>query len=363
MFNILQYWQTGRRVKKTSSDWYTGNGPCCIHNGETADKRGRCGVKVDGDDWVVHCFNCRFKTKFVYGEKLSKKARNFLKWLNVPEPEIMALNVDSLRNKTITSIIEERKPVEEVLPPVFINPSCSKLPNNFIKISGINSNLVKYLNSRRIDYSKHDFYCTPNASGREKNRIIIPYTHMNKIVGYSSKFLDDANPRYINNQPNNYVYGLDFQNPNWQYAFVMEGIFDALSIDGIAVLHNDINVHQATRINMLRAQGKEIIVIPDQDKSGMAIIEAAIKNGYSVSIPNWPKGIKDVNDAVVKYGKLATIMMILKNKEQGDLKIKLQQRALLQKLTEREEREHPSDKDLQTSINDIKARITALQNK
>jgi hypothetical protein len=40
-------------------------------------------------------------------------------------------------------------------------------------------------------------------------------------------------------------------------------------------------------------------------------------------MPDWPEGVKDVNDAVIKLGRLATLWMIVDAKESNTLKIQL----------------------------------------
>ena len=45
--------------KKTPSGWISFNAPCCVHNGETADKKKRGGIMTSADGTVsYHCFNC-----------------------------------------------------------------------------------------------------------------------------------------------------------------------------------------------------------------------------------------------------------------------------------------------------------------
>jgi DNA primase len=74
---------------------------------------------------------------------------------------------------------------------------------------------------------------------------------------------------------------------------------------------------------LLKQLGKEIILVPDKDHEGPKTVEQAIEFGWSVSMPDWPAGIKDVNDAVCKLGKLATLYLIIANKESNALKIQL----------------------------------------
>jgi hypothetical protein len=52
-------------------------------------------------------------------------------------------------------------------------------------------------------------------------------------------------------------------------------------------------------------------------------VEQAIEYGWSVSMPDWPQDVKDVNDAVIKLGKLATLYLIISAKESNSLKIQL----------------------------------------
>jgi hypothetical protein len=58
------------------------------------------------------------------------------------------------------------------------------------------------------------------------------------------------------------------------------------------------------------------------------MIAAALDNGWSVSMPPWGDGIKDVADAVKKYGRLYTLATILHYKETNQIKIQLLRKKL-----------------------------------
>jgi DNA primase len=169
-----------------------------------------------------------------------------------------------------------------------------------------------------------------DESDREESRVsvIIPFTYNNSVVGYTQRFLDDRTPKYINFMPANYVFGTDLQQDNWQNVIVVEGIFDALSIDGVAVMHNTVSDPQA---QLIRRLGKEVIVVPDQDPAGMALVDRAIELGWSVSMPNWPNGCKDVNDAVIKLGKLTALMTIMQARETSRIKIEMRKKQFIKK--------------------------------
>ena len=53
---------------------------------------------------------------------------------------------------------------------------------------------------------------------------------------------------------------------------------------------------------------------------------------WAVSIPEWPDGIKDVNDAVIRLGRLGTLLIILEAKETSKIKIELRKKQLVKRL-------------------------------
>jgi DNA primase len=161
------------------------------------------------------------------------------------------------------------------------------------------------------------------------NRIIIPYTYKDKIVGHTSRFLDNKTPKYINEQQPGYVFGIDFQKQDYEFCLLVEGIFDALSLNCCALTHNTINDDQALLLSTLN---KRIIFVPDLDVTGLDTCDRALSLGYSVSIPNWDNNVKDVNDAVVKYGKLNTLLSILQNATTSKIKIEMQRKKIVKRI-------------------------------
>jgi DNA primase len=182
---------------------------------------------------------------------------------------------------------------------------------------------IDYLVGRGVDPCGYPFLVEPTARGRDKHRIIVPFTHRGELVGYSARFLDDRKPKYIHNIPHGYVFGSDLQKPNWEHVIICEGVFDALVINGLSVLHNDITTDQARLISSLR---KNVIVVPDVDQAGMSLVDRAMQYGWSVSFPEWEKGVKDISDAVKKYGRLNTLITIINSTETSQLKIKLRRK-------------------------------------
>ena len=69
-----------------------------------------------------------------------------------------------------------------------------------------------------------------------------------------------------------------------------------------------------------------------QAHGGLELIDKAVELGWGVSIPDWPDGVKDVNDAVIKLGKLTTLLIILQAKETSKIKIEIRKKALAKRL-------------------------------
>ena len=269
----------------------------------------------------MHCFNCGFKCNFVLGRSISAKTQNLLVWCGIDVQQVKRWSLESLQQKDLIDFTQPKKSK------VKIKFNDHTLPEGEIVDSNnpLHKVYVEYLQSRKIDSNSYPFLITPNEKGRMANRVIIPYTYNNKIVGHTSRFLDNKIPKYINEQQPGYVFNIDIQKPEWQVCIVTEGIFDALSIDGVALMHNDISSDQALLLSTLN---KKLILVPDRDSTGLALCDKALELGYSVSLPNWDVDVKDVNDAVIKYGKLPTLLSILQCATNSKIKIEMKRKKI-----------------------------------
>lgn len=319
MFDILTL--VPGKKKLTAKGWYSFNAICCHHKGHKADTRGRGGIIKDGDNWTYACFNCGFKCGFTLGQTIPQSTRLFLGWCGVDQKQVLKYNLESLKYKGLIEYVKVKKEK------INIQFKEHQLPQGeLIDVTNpLHKVYVDYLQRRSINVSDYPFMITPNESGRQGNRVIIPYTYHNKIVGHTSRFLDNKIPKYINEQQPGYVFGIDFQKPEYAFCILVEGIFDALSVNGCALTHNTISEEQRLLLAQLN---KPIIFVPDRDMTGLDMCDQALELGYQVSIPNWDTDVKDVNDAVVRYGKLPTLLSIIKSATNSKVKIELQRRKL-----------------------------------
>lgn len=309
--------------KTTPSGWISFNAPCCHHRGESKDNRQRGGLLQNPTGgFQYHCFNCNFKSGWTPGHVITKNTKQLLKWLGMPESEISKFSLQALKSKeNSTSVTKSLKfEIEE-----------KNLPNNCKKITEWleqteNAELVKiieYILSRGFDIDWYDWMWSPENG--YKDRIIIPFYYQGKVVGWTGRKITEGKPKYLTESQPGYVFNIDRQLAERKYVIVVEGQFDAIAVDGVAIMHNEPNEVQCARINAL---AKEVILVPDKDKPGAKMISAALENNWSVSLPPWNDGIKDVADAVKNYGRLYTLASILHYKESNELKIKLLKKKL-----------------------------------
>ena len=316
---VLTYLPPKRKI--TPSGWISFNAPCCVHNGQTADTRGRGGLIANAEAGVsYHCFNCGFKTSWQQGRNISYKFRQFLQWINVPDDAIAKLALDVMReNEGIESINALRGLPQ--LPKFNTVP----LPDDAVKIVDItdfnryNMNVLEYMAQRNLNVDDTDYYWSPSLAYRD--RLIIPFYYEGRIVGWTARTVaSDKNPRYLMESQPGFVYGLDEQSPNKIFCIVVEGPIDAIHIEGCALCGSDINDQQALLLDRL---DRQIVVVPDRDRNGRNLAEQAINRGWAVSLPDWPEDCKDVSNVVNKYGRLYALHSIASAIEESPLKIRL----------------------------------------
>jgi hypothetical protein len=326
MLDILNYLPAKR--KPSPQGWLSFNAVCCQHNGQSQDRRSRGGIKVTEAGWSYHCFNCAYTASFVLGRTVSFKARRLLGWMGVPDNEIEMLNLESLRHRNIHGILEDRQRVFNSLSAIEFGESDDFPPYTEI----VTPEFPLYWDYIRKRCVPEDFpvMTAIKTDGVHWTRpfVLIPFTYDNKIIGWTARFLDNKIPKYINHSQPGYVFGTDLQHADWKYVIVTEGIFDALSIGGLAVMHSTVSDAQA---RLIRSLDREVIVVPDQDKSGLELIDRAVELGWSVSMPEW-EDCKDVNDAVIKYGRLGTLLTIMAARETSKIKIELRKKQLVKRI-------------------------------
>lgn len=305
--------------KRGSKGYIQINCPMCVRMGTSKDTRKRCGIRENIDSIGINCFNCGFKTKYFFGQQVGKRFQEFMEEIGIPDGKIQELKFkawqQSLNNES-KPLVERKKQNYQyrqiILPDSFKTISQHALENNndinFIKAA-------EYVLNRSHSANPDVLYWTPEY----KDYLIIPLIFNGKIVGYTGRATHDGVPKYNNiSVPHDFLYNCDLINNNTRkYLIIVEGLFDAMAISGISTMGAKLNENQ---MNIINSSSLEKILVPDVDKSGKRLIDVALTNNWSVSVPNiginkhWERDIKDCDDAVRRYGKLWTLHSILKHK-------------------------------------------------
>lgn len=291
--------------KMTPSGWVSFNAICCHHRGHKPDTRKRGGVNQSSEGLAYSCFNCGFKAVFFAGSTLSQKFIQLLRWANVEEKTILRFIMASKE-----LVFEGKKDSQRKI----LAYDEVKLPKGFKTLlqhaeAGEKSEeftrVVEYALSRGLSIEDDRLGWSNDSSW--KNRLLLPFEYHGRNVGYTGRaVLENMNPKYLSNQPEGYVYGLDTQDVSWKYTLVMEGSLDAILVNGTSILGSDLN---QAKINKLNNLPTEKIFVPDIDQKGERMIEPVLELGWKVSIPPWP--VKDVAAAVNRYGQLNTVRIIM----------------------------------------------------
>jgi hypothetical protein len=324
---ILTSLPAGR--KKTPSGWTSFNAPCCVHNGESQDKKKRGGIMTTADGTLsYHCFNCGYKASYVIGRRLSGKMRQLMSWLGITDDTIRKLAIEAMRHEESDIKYEKRK---------FVTFKKKELPKNthrlevwlekyvsedltapqYQKIDSI----LNYLRSRGVDPSWYDFMYSPDVTFDFNKRLIVPFYWRGDIVGYTGRMFEESDKvKYFTDVQPGYVFNMDAQDWTRKFVLVTEGPFDAITVSGVSILGSEIN---DTQRELIEGLNRRVIVVPDRDQAGQKLIDQAIEFGWSVAFPEWQDDVTDVADAVLKYSRLFTIQSILKTVESSKLKINL----------------------------------------
>lgn len=312
--------------KITSGGWVSFNAVCCHNRGDRPDTKKRGGVLFTDEGFTYHCFNCGFKAGWSPGKLLSSNTKLLLKWCGLGDTDVSKLGLMTLKLKDDQPVFKKtivfdllEKPLPEGTTTIMEWINTAYLPD----ISEDIGKVIEYILGRGMSLDWYDWMWSP-ASGYV-DRVLIPFYDKGKIVGYTGRKIKDGKPKYLTDAQSGYVFNIDRQQHLRKYVVVVEGQFDAIAIDGCAIMHNEPNETQIIRINAL---GKEVIIVPDKDRPGAKMLKTAIDNKWSVSLPPWEHDIKDVADAVKRYGRLYTLATILHYRVDNEIKIQLLKKKL-----------------------------------
>ena len=320
---------SGIKRKNGASGWSNFNAVCCMNNGESGpDTRNRGGLMLTPDNsCVYHCFNCKYKAMWRPGSNLSRRMENLLDWAHVSLEEqkrvkfkVWQLWMNAKSDKPIDEtfyVPKSKLSFKEVELPPGAKPFSHWLkPENFNEEF---APVAAYMMGRGEDlFDSYEFYWTPEPDVMPdgkldpsiSKRVIIPFRWEDKIVGYTARDTSgNLKHRYYGSVQPHYIFNTESIDYDNEYIFVCEGSFDALVINGVAMLGDKITPEQA---DWLTDTGKKIVIVPDREKLGGKLVDMAVSRGWYVSFPKWGSdmSIKDSAQAVRELGKIYTMLSI-----------------------------------------------------
>lgn len=304
-------------ASKSPSGWITINCPMC------SDKRKRGGVITSGTKISYNCFNCGYKTGWNMVPHLGKKYKDLILKLGATQTSMHQIQIELLKH---SEDLQEQDDTDYVYS--LAKFPIEQLPDNAFSVDELDSDhpVKQYAEQRGLLglypllYFDEPLY---------KQRLVVPFLYNNDLVGWSGRHINPPNkqtPKYLHKLHPGYVFNIDrFADTDRSIVIVVEGIFDAIAIDGISILGNHVTAEQAHLIERL---GKRVILCPDRDDAGKELIDEALALGWEVSFPPWKHTIKDAADAVLQYGRMATVASIIKHATNNELKIKVKAKML-----------------------------------
>lgn len=306
------------RTTRTPSGWNTFNCPMC------SDKRKRAGVITNGAKISFHCFNCGYTTGWSLSPHIGQKFKDLAVRLGATEADMHSVQVELMRCQEELEGLETDGYVFNLSKFDTVD-----LPDDVQMIEDLplDHDVRQYARQRGLE-GLYPLLYFPNDPLYAK-RLVVPFTYNGEVVGWTGRHIappDKSTPKYLHKMTSGYVFNIDrFADSEREIVIVVEGVFDAIVVDGIAVLGNHVTPEQAHLIERL---GKRVILCPDRDKPGKELIDEALALGWEVSFPPWGNNIKDAADAVAKYGRLLTIASIITHATNNKIKAQVKAKIL-----------------------------------
>ncbi len=289
-----------------STGWLVGK--CTLCN----DYKERAGFKLDGDTLQYNCWNCSTSSSFKEDSgQISKKFRSILNGYGISDETI---------NEHINSgFFLKRKETEkitlgDVTGPSLLTPEV-KLPPKSIKLGGTydfsdyQEKLIQYLVSRKIDVLSYPFYFSLDE--KYLDRVIIPFYRNGKLIYWQARsIIRGEKERYLNcpAKRDAIIFNVDKLSAHSKTPLlVTEGVFDALCFNGICILGSKLN---ESKMHFLNKSPRRLIFVIDKDKNGRSLANTVIQNGWDITFA--PGAARDINDSVLKYGKIWTAKELIK---------------------------------------------------
>src|SRR5271167_3055361 len=90
--------------------------------------------------------------------------------------------------------------------------------------------------------------------------------------------------------------------------FICEGVFDAMMVDGVAILGSKLN---DAKVELLSKSSRRLVFVIDKDSNGKHLAEDVLRRGWEIAFT--PEGTEDLNQSVRRFGLSYTIYELMKS--------------------------------------------------
>lgn len=265
--------------------------PICASQGKVRTG----GFKFEHDKIIYNCFSasCEATCVYEYEQPISRRFRSLMGEYGVQIPVSLRAKKSQFQKemeRVLRSEMYEEHKYESI-----------PTPRGWIPLTEEHGEWYQHFIKRRCDPS--DILYIPN--GQYAGCAAIPMKHKTSTIGFQIATLYGSTKYITHTSEHN--DNLIYINGGWigKDIILVEGILDAKCFPNtVAIMKGNISPKQAYFL-----AGRQVSVIPDRH-SGDKLLEQAKLYGWNVIIPQW-KDVGDLNDCVVKYGKLLTAKMIV----------------------------------------------------
>ena len=293
------------------------------------DHTDRGGWKFQHGEIGYNCFNCGTSGRYTENSgEITKKMRKILNSFSISNEEIdkeigKAFFKTKAEGASISLADVQQKPEKKnylITPEVSLPKGCMQLGSTDKGIE-VQERIADYLTSRKIDIAEYPFYFSLDP--KFLNYVIIPFFRNGKIIYWQGRnYTNGSNKkdRWENctESKENIIFNFDELFRGSGPLFVTEGIFDALPLNGIALIGSKIN---EAKTEILKKSRRELIFVIDKDKNGRMVAEKALENGWKITFS--PQFTDDVNKSIITYGHCWTIFELFKQIPKDVLEAKM----------------------------------------
>lgn len=309
--------------RKNTKGWEECLHPIC----DRGKKGNRAAFLFEGETTAFHCFNCGTKTVYdpLSHKGMPKVMEGILSDFGIPPEDWKRVILGSLQLKNSGAHREEIKRNEKIEPKPLKVPSCFYLLDNAEEDDAWAEIARYYLTEERmIDPDSHPFMLCDQSNPAFKKwvgRLIIPIMKDDNVVFYQGRDLSGKEIKKYESPPDpkdRVIFGFDkLYKDRDKPLYVVEGVFDAMLINGVALMGNDITPAQ---FEWLDRSPRQKVYIPDRYGDGQLGANKALERGWSVSIPwerSWDTSLKDITDMIAKYGKMFVMARLVEMTSTG----------------------------------------------